>query len=825
MNRNNWKDLRGSFGFKTLQKLVIVFLLTLSGFANAQTLAPRVQNLSQLRVEELSDDQIISFIRQYRSKGYSESEMDKELLNRNLPASELARLKNRIQAITGNKGFDAISTNKSEYAKSEFDLGSESKEANPFDLLVPRIFGAELFNNPKLSFEPNINMATPLNYQLGPGDELLLDIFGFSEQSYQLKVSPEGHIRIPNFGPVQVAGLTVEQAQSKIRGQLVKIYPRIASGETSVSVNLGKIRSIRVTILGEVNLPGTYSLPSLATVFNGLYASGGPNLNGSFRNIKLIRGNKVIAKIDMYDFLINGNSRGNVPLKDQDVIKVEAYEHRVEVRGFVKREGFFEMTGKENLGQLIVFAGGFSPNAYEGRIKVSRNTGSQKSVADVEKAAFVTFIPRNGDRFEIDSVLNRYENRVEISGAVFRPGYFALEGNNKLSLLVSHADGLKEDAFMSRATILRKKEDNSLEIIAVNLADVITGKADIDLKREDKVTVASSLEMSGKKDLLISGSVKNPGIYPYAANMRIEDLIVMAGGLLESASTDNVQVARRSFDIDKNNPNAEISKVSRHTVSRDLKLGSENFVLEPNDVVTIFNLPGYQEQKQIQVNGEVLFPGTYVLSRGNERISDVVKRAGGLTASGFAGGAILIRPRKNTSQDNVVKENKLEALRKLSKDTAKLTEEIEKEMTKTSDIVGIDLEKIMRKPGSKEDIILGENDILEIPAMNQTVLVSGQVLYPVRLRYQSGSSFKSYVSKAGGFSSRALKKRAYIVYANGTAKDTKNFILFKRYPKVKPGAEIVIPSKEDKKNVSAIEVVTIATSLTSLLVIVATLIK
>lgn len=806
-----------------LRILLLFFVISFSVAAQNQNAIPR--DLSSLKIDDLSDDQINNFTKQFKQSNYSDQDMESELLKRNLPTKEIDKLKLRIQTLSGK--IDNNKQNKvNQKGRTEEDWGKESElNHNPFNSLIPKIYGADLFNNPRLTFEPNLNMATPANYQLGPGDELLIDIFGFSEQSYELKVSPEGNIRIPNLGPVQIAGLSIEQAQIKIKIKLAKLYPRIASGETSVSVNLGKIRSIRVIILGEVNLPGTYSLPSLATVFNALYASGGPNLNGSFRNIKVFRGNKVIAKVDIYDFLINGISKSNIPLKDQDVIKVESYEHRVEVKGYVKRVGFYETNGKENLNQILQYAGGFSPNAYTSRIKVIRNTGKQKSVADVESAFFSSFIPKNGDVFIVDSVLNRYENRVEIKGAVFRPGFFSINDNKTIRTLIASAEGLKEDAFLTRATVLRTKDDNSLEVISVNLKELIALDNDVQLKREDKITIASKMEMREDFNLTINGNVQKPGIYPFAEKMKIEDLIILSGGLKESASLSNIQVAQRSFEVDKSMANSDIAKVQIIAINKELKTDPNfDYELKPFDIVTIFGIPGYKEQIQVEVNGEVMFPGRYVLFKSNERISDVIKRSGGITANGFPGGAILIRKKGNTYQDLIVKQNKLDALKKLSKDTLKVSEEIEKEMSRESDIVGINLEKILRKPGSKEDLLVRKDDIIEIPFLKQTVLVSGQVLYPVRLRYESGNSFSSYISMAGGFSSKALKKRAYIVYANGTAKDTKSFLFFKFYPKVKPGAEIVIPLRDERKSVSTIELVTIATSLTSMIFIISTLI-
>lgn len=825
MNRTIVEDKKSILRTLPIVLMVMALLMTFSQKTLGQSNLKPNQNLATLKVDELSDEQVINFYQQFIASGMGEDELQFELEKRKLPASEITKISNRIDDL---KKSGRIKT-KTDSGKSKIDpsrTAPNQTDINPFESMMPRIFGAELFNNPKLSFEPNLKMATPLNYQLGPDDELIIDIFGYSEQSYQVKVSPEGHVRIPNLGPVQVLGLTVDQAQKKITTQLIKLYPRIASGETSVSVNLGSIRSIKVTILGEVNLPGTYSLPSLATTFNGLYASGGPNLNGSFRNIKLVRANKVIAKIDMYDFLINGNSKGNIPLKDQDVIKVEPYDARVELKGYVKREGFFEVLPKENLANLLAYAGGFTPSAYTNRIKVVRNNGSQKSVADVEKTAYAMFLPKNGDVFMVDSILNRYENRISIEGAVFRPGYFSLEGNNSLKKLIANADGLKEDAFTSRATIVRKKMDNSLEVLSVDLNEVLNGSGDILLQREDKVNIASKTEMRESFSITITGQVLKPGKFPFAENMHVEDLIIMAGGLKEAASIDNIQIAQRINTVDKKSLQSSISNVIVYAAQKDLRSKSDStYTLKPYDVITILAQSGYQEQKQVIVNGEVMYPGTYVLSKSNERISDLLMRAGGITAKGFPGGAILIRAKGKSYQDNILKENKIETLRKLSKDTSKLSDEIEREVSKTVDIVGINLDNILKNPGSKEDLYLRENDVLEIPFVKQTVLVSGQVLYPVRSRFTGSGRLRKYVSSAGGFSSEALRSRTYVVYANGTAKDTRNFLFIKFYPKVKPGCEIVVPVKETRRAISTMEAVTIASSLTSMLLIISTLLK
>ncbi len=807
--------------------ILSVLMLFMGSTLSAQGNLPKTQSLSTLKVEELSDEQIAQFKVKYLSDGYSLADLDKELTKRDLPSTEIEKLKLRLQKLE-SKGVDETKENEENDFESKTKLGpkTEIKATDVFSLLKPKIFGNELFNNPKLSFEPNLKMAAPLNYQVGPEDELIIDIFGYSEQSYKLKISSEGNVRIPNLGPVFVAGLTLEQAQQKISAKLISLYPNIGTGKTSVAISLGSIRSIKVIILGEVNAPGTYTLPSVSTVFNALYASGGPNSNGSFRKIKLIRGNKVIANIDIYDFLMNGSSKGNLPLKDMDVIKVDAYEARVELKGFVKRDGFYEVLAKDNLASLLNYCGGFAPKAYTERVKLIRNTGFQQRVAEVEKKQFPTFTLNNGDVIFVDTILSRYENRVEIEGAVFRPGFFSIDDNATLSQLIKSAGGVREEAFLSRATILRRRADNSQEVSAIDVAKVLEGTIDMTLKREDKITIASNFEMKEPQTITISGDVKYPGTYPYAHNMRVEDVIILAGGLLESATTENIQIAQRVEDANRADKDAILSNVIKISIEKNLKEKSgENYFLKPYDAITIFPKPGYLAQKQVQIRGEVMFPGSYAILRSDDRVSDLIQRAGGITALGYAGGAILIRKRSNNYQDIIVKENKLLALKRLTKDTVKAAKLIAEEMEKTTDVVGINLSKIMKKPGSKEDVVLSANDILEIPSVNQTVFITGEVLYPVRISFAPNKGFSSYVSNAGGFSSKALKRRAYIVYPNGTAKDTKSFFGIKIYPKVLPGSELVIPPKEDKKSLSPLEIVTITTSLTSMLVLISTIIR
>lgn len=815
------------------QRWFFIFLLGLLTFASqAQTNSVGSQNLSQIKVDDLSDEQILNFWKQLKIKGFSIEDIEKEAFKRKMPVSEFEKLKLRISSLAPDKEKPEESgieedeydetVDKTKAGKFERKLIAEKE----FDQLLPRVFGSELFNNRKLSFEPNLKMATPLNYQLGPGDELIIDVFGYSEESFKLFVSNDGSIKIPNIGIIHVNGLTIEQASVRIKQNLLKVYSRISSGETQVSISLGNIRSIKVTLIGEVNLQGTYTLPSLATVFNALYASGGPNRNGSLRNIRIIRNNKVIANLDVYEFIKNGIAKGNIRLQDQDIIKINPYEKRVELRGQVKREGLFEVTKSENLKQVIEFAGGFTDDAYRDRIKVTRNNPKQKSVADVPYELMELFEPKTGDIYQIDKILNRFENRVRIEGSVFRPGNYAIEEGLTAKKLIEKAEGLTEDAFLTRAILYRLREDNSLEMISFNLEELFKGvEKDILLKREDQIIIASKKELQNNYELTIIGEVLKPGKYKFASKMKIEDLIVAAGGFKESASFKRIEVSRRIDNADKSVSNSDIAIVGIYDVEKELRSNpaAASFELSPFDIVTVFTSPGYVKQKTINIEGEVMYPGSYTITKSNERISDVIKRCGGLTANSFVDGAMLIRAKStgSVSQD-INKVNKIRALKKQSKDTAEAKEEIDLELNKVNDIVGIDLKEILRNPGSDADLIVRENDVIRIPELRQTVLVSGQVLYPVNIRYRKSAGFKSYVNGAGGFSSKALKKRSYIVYANGTAKATKHFLFINFFPKVRPGAEIVIPVKEDKKPLSTIEVITITTSLTSMFVLIMT---
>ncbi|MFN4993039.1 MAG: SLBB domain-containing protein [Bacteroidota bacterium] len=804
-----------------------ILLTTILLFFVAQTQAQSkrfdLEQLGSLRVDDISDDQVADLISQMNRKKMDINELEFVALQKKMSRDEFAKLKTRIQKV---ETTFKVTNSSSENEDNADEVQALSQEKNILNsLTAQKIFGAELFNNKALTFEPNLKIATPANYQLGPEDELFIDVYGFSEASYKLKISAEGNIRIPSVGIIQLNGLTIESARKKIITQLSAIYSGINSGETGVNVVLGNIRSIKVSLIGEVNMPGTYTLPSLASVFNALYASGGPSVNGSFRNIRIIRGGKAIATLDVYEFLMKGNSTGNVRLQDQDIIKISPYESRVELQGEVKRPGLYEVKKGETIKDVLAYAGGFTDYAYSNLIKVIRVTGKEKKVAEVSSELFGMFAPQTGDVYLIEKVIDRFENRVSIEGAVFRPGLYAFEKGLTLGQLIKKAEGLREDAFTERGILIRLKDDLSTEMISFNVKDVSNGKGDIALKREDKINISSKFDIREARKVTITGEVLRPGVYDFAEQMKVEDLIILAGGLKESADRSKIEIARKVKNQDVGKAGSEIAKIFRISLDELLNAGSASIALEPFDQISVYQLAGYTSSASVMLEGEIFSPGSYAISKNNERVSDIVKRAGGITASSYPQGAILIRKKKLSETELLVRKQKLDALLKQTRDSVRAKELITREFTDDVSVVGIDLQKILDKPGSKFDLIVSDGDILRVPNDLQTVKVSGEVLYPVRLRFESGKSLKAYVSGSGGFTQRALKRRTYVVYPNGTAKPTRRFLFVKFYPKVLSGSEIVVPPREERSKLTLSEALAVTSTLTTLALIIFTLSK
>ena len=713
-------------------------------------------------------------------------------------------------------------------------LDAQQEANRPVGDLSGTVFGREIFSNKNLSFEPNLNVPTPKGYVLSAGDELLINVWGDSELNLKLKVSPEGTILIPNLGPVSVSGLTIETAENRIRQELGRIMSTL-SGDTDgantfVSVSLSQIRSIKVNIVGEVVAPGTYTLPSFATLFNALYAAGGVNEIGSLRGIKVYRNSKEVAKLDVYDYLLNGKYNTNIRLEENDMVIVSPYDQLAVVQGKVKRNRIFELKKGETLSQLLNMAGGFTGDAYKKDVRVKRKAGSRYQIATVTEDKYPTFAMIDGDSLLVDSVIPFYENRLTVTGAVWRPGEYELNGTvHTVRQLVDQAAGLKGDEFAGRVQITRLNPDFTTTVIAVDIRGILSGTSpDIELKPEDQLNIPSLFDLREPYTIKVSGAVNYVDtVLPYRNNLTVEDAIMMAGGLKESAATVNVEVARRIKDTktyENTNRTAEVFNFALNDnlglISTDGKKSDTVFTLEPFDEVYVRFSPGYQEQQVIKVNGEITFAGDYVLAEKNSRLSDIIAKAGGITPDAYVKGASL---KRQLTEDEM---RRLETLLQLSankqsRDSVALSLENIKDYS-----VGIDLEKALTNPGSTHDVVLRDGDELYIPQFQSTVKISGAVTYPNSVTYTNGMSVKSCLSQAGGYNDIA-RKYPIVIYMNGKVATTrKRFIFFKHYPKVEPGSEIVVPAKtqQDRKT-SLAEILSITSSTTSMAAMITSIIN
>ena len=694
-----------------------------------------------------------------------------------------------------------------------------------------KVFGRDIFNNKDLTFEPNMNIATPQNYRLGPGDAVIIDIYGASQKTVQSTVSPDGEVTIEGFGPVQVSGLTVAQANARLRSTLGSRY-----SSSKIKLTVGQTRTIMVNVMGEVKAPGTYTLSAFATVFHALYMAGGTNELGTLRNIKVYRNSKLVSDVDIYDYILNGKLTGNVRLADNDVIVVGPYDCLVNITGKVKRPMYYEMKPNESIASLLKYAGNFTGDAYKKAVRVNRKTGKEYSVFNVGEFDFSSFHIADGDSVSVDSVYPRYANTVELKGAVFRPGMYNLgEQVNSVRSLIEHADGLLESAFTGRAVIHRMKEDRTLEVVSVNLGAVLDGSAaDVPLKENDVLLVATKQEMMTERTITIRGEVQFPGVYKYADNETLEDFVVQAGGLTDKASTINVSVSRRVNDAKALRPDSIIARNYTLALKDGLIAdGTPGFVLMPFDEVYVTKSPAYVEQQNVSVEGEVLFPGTYSLTKRNLRVSDLFKKSGGSNDLAYLKGARLMR-RANEAEKlrmlAVLKMQKEEQQKNLLELAASSNNgssvQQAAEGAKKANIakfevpneypVGIDLVEAIKNPGSDADIVLREGDRLIVPQYNGTVKINGAVMYSNTVAYEKGKSVAYYVDQAGGFASDAVKRRAYIIYMNGKVAKVGHGA------KVQPGCEIVVPAKL-KRKMSVAETMSLGSSMSSIAAMIATI--
>ena len=673
-----------------------------------------------------------------------------------------------------------------------------------------KVFGRDIFNNKELTFEPNMNIATPQNYKLGPGDAVFIDIYGASQKTIEGTISPDGEITIDGFGPVHVSGLTVAQANSKLRSTLGARY-----SSSQIKLTVGQTKTIMVNVMGEVKVPGTYTLSAFATVFHALYMAGGTNELGTLRSIKVYRNNKLVTVVDIYDYILNGKLTGNIRLADNDVIVVGPYDCLVNITGKVKRPMYYEMKRNESLSTLLKYSGGFAGDAYTKSVRVVRKTGQQRSVFNIEEFDMASFHVSDGDSVSVDSILPRYENTVELKGAVFRPGLYQLGNNiNSVRSLIEHAEGITEEAFTNRAVMHRMKADRTLEVVSVDLAGILNGtSADIPLKENDVLFVPTKQDAMIDRTITIHGEVHYPGIYKYADNETIEDFILQAGGLRESASMVKVDVARRVSDPKATVNDSIIARTYSFAIKDGFVVdGTPGFTLMPFDEVYVRKSPGYSAQQNIKVEGQAMFPGTYTLSMKNERLSDILKKAGGVTDLAYTPGARLER---RITPDEKLRMQTITNM--LNSQSGNDSLDIKKLDLGNTYYVGIELDKAIAEPGGDADIVLREGDRLIIPEYNGTVKISGDVMYPNTVAYEKGKRASYYIDQAGGWGDRAKKSNTYIIYMNGTvAKVGHN-------AKIMPGCEIVVPSKPKKDARTLAQILTIGTNVASLATMIATI--
>lgn len=694
-----------------------------------------------------------------------------------------------------------------------------------------KVFGRDIFNNKELSFEPNMNIATPQNYRLGPGDAVIIDIYGASQKTIQSTVSPDGEVTIEGYGPVNVSGLTVAQANARLRSTLGSRYR-----SSRIKLTVGQTKTIMVNVMGEVKAPGTYTLSAFATVFHALYMAGGTNDLGTLRNIKVYRNNRLVTVVDIYDYILNGKLTGNVRLADNDVIVVGPYDCLVTITGKVKRPMIYEMKKNESVNSLLKYSGGFTGDAYKKSVRVNRKTGRERSVYNVEEFDFSSFRIDDGDSVSVDSILPRYANTVEIKGAVFRPGMYNIGDQiNSVRTLVEHAEGLTEDAFTARAVMHRMKSDRNLEVISVDIAGILAGTSpDIPLKENDVLFIPTRQDKMTERTITIRGEVQYPGTYLYAEHESIEDFVLQAGGLTDKASTINVLVSRRVNDTKATKPDSIIAKTYTLSLKDGFVIdGKPGFELMPYDEVSIRKSPAYTEQQNVEIEGEVLFGGIYTLSRRNSRLSDLFQKAGGGTDQAYIKGARLMR------KANEAEKARMEAVLKMQREqqqknllqlaassnnasaitqTAKDAKDADLQKFNVPDEypVGIDLAEALKHPGSDADMILREGDRLIVPQYNSTVKINGAVMYANTVAYEKGKSISRYIDEAGGFASDANKSKAYIIYMNGKVAKVGHGA------KVQPGCEIVIPAKM-KRKMTAAEMMSMGSSMSSIAAMIATI--
>lgn len=738
-------------------------------------------DFNKLKVEQITPSEILKIKNEMVKNNLTIDDLEKLAITKGMKANEFSLLKVKLET---------------EVPKSNVELGSKIKE-EPIEMDIEsqnnpkafksKIFGSDLFTNPSLTFEPNSNMATPLNYILGTGDEMQIIIYGIQEFSTSTYVSKEGKINIPNVGLINVSGMTIEAATSHIKKACSKVFITISSGQSNVSVTLTKIRTIKVTIIGGKK-SGNYSVSSLSSLFNALYLAGGPDENGSFRNIELIRDNKIIKKIDIYKFILNGDQSDNIGLKENDIIRIPVYNCRVSIEGRIKTAGIFELLPGENFNDLLKYCSGFSESAYLSTIKLIQNTEKELRIIDLTKDEYTSYKPKSGDVFKVGEILNKFENRISIKGSVYRPDDYSFSKGMKVSNLISKADGLTGDAYLNQAQITRLKDDFSKEIISINLSKVFAGDSlhDVKLNKEDELLIFSMFDFKDNQNINIGGEVRKPGKYPFVKNIKLYDLLIQSGGFTDEASK-RIEISRIIKKDQIIQDQKEIATILTIEITDNtLTDESKNIILEPNDVIQVRKIPIYQNQKSVLILGSVEYPGNYTIANKDERILDLIARTGGLKSEANQEGIYVIRGESK---------------------------------------IPINYIKILKKPNSLQNIRLQPGDEVRVLKLVRAIKIEGSVSVNTEIPFEKGKNVRYYLNSVGGVNENGWKKKIYCVYPNGIVSSTKSFLFIKNYPEVLAGSTIKIPEKPEKKEHSTANIVGIASVSTSMATMIAVLAK
>jgi protein involved in polysaccharide export with SLBB domain len=844
---------------KSLFTLVILLTFSFSVYAQ-DPLGGR--DLSTLKVDALSDNQITAIQQKLKQSGFTIDQVESQAIAKGMSPSEFAKLKDRVNGVSGIVMAKAVKRGNVMSQAAATNAVKDSATVTINSSINTLVYGSELFATSSTSANAaNKVIATPLNYEIGPNDVIKLVVYGVQEYSNDITVSKEGKIQVDNVGQIKVAGLTIEAAKTRIKQQMAATaYSSLARGESKLDISLGDIRTIHITIIGAYK-SGTYNVSSLSNVISALSEAGGPNAIGSYREIEVIRNNKIFTKVDLYRFLQYGDQSQNIGLKDNDIIRVPAYKNRVELTGEVKRPGIFEVIGNESFSQILEYAGGFSDNAYSAMVKIIQKNDKEKSVKDLSKAEFAKYQPQSGDLVSISKIINRYQNRVVLSGAVYRPDVYELQAGMRIADLISKADGLKEDAFTGRAQLIRTKPNLLKEMISINLSKALEKNTteNILLQREDELYINSILEIRDSLKVDLFGEVKTVGSFNYIDSMTVKDIILMAGGFTYAANK-NIEVARLVQYGDKVENN-QVTKIFKTEINGDLSFnpGQENIVLQPLDVITITKKVGYTLPEVITISGQVQSTGKYTLSSRVERVSDIVKRAGGLIGEAYGEGAYIKRKRfdidslksdETKTSIELAYTRKFKAKQEADKNSILNTPSATSAMG-TTDIdlnpqskgnklkdtlnalfkdieedyyqIAIDINYIMQHPGSELDLVLRSKDEIVIPKMDNRVKISGGVLRPTNIVYREGLTVGECISAAGGISEYAKRGRAYVIYANGKSNRTKMFGIFRVNPVIRPGAEVVIPETDAKKEKAITTIVQFTTVIAQVVAALATI--